>query len=550
MRDSLDAPLEIWEGLVLKAAKLIGVFLLLGAGSVTPAVAAKRVALVIGNSAYEHSTPLNNPKNDATAMAETLSRLGFEVTTGINLTDRTFGRTIAKFRKALPGAEVALFFYAGHGLQVHGRNFLIPVDAKIEDEDSLDFEAVRLRTVLTLMEREPRTNLVFLDACRDNPMARNLARNLGTRSTVVGRGFAREESGIGTMIAFATQPGNVALDGDVKHSPFTKALLKYIETPGQDIANLMRRVRLDVITETSSRQVPWNHSSLTAPFVFKEKPSEDPVTRAESTLWEAVQTSDNAKAYTKYLEQHPKGRFVSLARIKLEELKFREDRESERARREKEREELARVKSELAKEEERLAKAQAARKRQEEEERKRAAEERARLETERKTLAAAAKSEPVQVAKLSPSAQVAPEPQTGALLDPKEITLALQTELKRVGCDPGRPDGVWGRKGKAALTSFNSYAKLNLPTIAPSQAALTAVRSKSTRVCPAVPRRANTQPTSSASKKGAAKAAIDARQAATRGKCQNGNLAACDRGCRLGSERACYAAKRMRQKWR
>ena len=113
------------------------------------------------------------------------------------------------------------------------------------------------------MEREVKTNLVFLDACRDNPLARNLARSMGTRSMSVGRGLARVDSGIGTLIAFATEPGNVALDGVGNNSPFTTALLNHIETPGLDIAQLLRRVRRDVMSSTDERQVPWNNSSLT-----------------------------------------------------------------------------------------------------------------------------------------------------------------------------------------------------------------------------------------------------------------------------------------------
>ena len=192
-------------------------------GSTPETHAAKRVALVIGNSAYEHAPVLKNPKNDAEAMSAVLTKLGFEVVTGIDLTHVAFARTVGQFRKKLKGAKVGLFFYAGHGLQVYGQNYLAPVDAELKYEDALEFEAVTLKAILRLMEREARTNIVFLDSCRDNPLARNLARGMGTRSAAIGRGMARVETGIGTMIAFATQPGNVALDGDSDNSPFTRA---------------------------------------------------------------------------------------------------------------------------------------------------------------------------------------------------------------------------------------------------------------------------------------------------------------------------------------
>lgn len=243
------------------------VFCLILIGLIRPADA-RRVALVIGNSAYEYATPLANPKNDANALAAALERLGFEVVKGVDLKRSEFERTVRDFARTVRGADAALLFYAGHGLQVNGRNYLAPIDAKLSDEVDLEFEALRLETVLSQMEREVKTNLVFLDACRDNPLARNLARSMGTRSASVGRGLARVDSGIGTLIAFATEPGNVALDGDGNNSPFTSALLKHIETPGLDIAQMMRRVRRDVMKLTAERQVPWNNSSLTGDFYF------------------------------------------------------------------------------------------------------------------------------------------------------------------------------------------------------------------------------------------------------------------------------------------
>ena len=252
-------------------ARLAGFYLLVvvvASGWLTPAHAAKRVALVIGNSAYEQATPLNNAKNDADALAAVLERLGFDVIKGIDLNHSQFGGRVRKFARAIRGAKVALLFYAGHGLQVNGRNYLAPIDAKLSDEADLEFETVRLETILTQMERETRINLVFLDACRDNPLARNLARSMGTRSANVGRGLARVETGVGTLIAFATEPGNVALDGKGSNSPFTEALLKHIETPDLDIAKLMRRVRKEVLDTTAGKQVPWSNSSLTGDFVF------------------------------------------------------------------------------------------------------------------------------------------------------------------------------------------------------------------------------------------------------------------------------------------
>jgi tetratricopeptide (TPR) repeat protein len=227
-----------------------------------PTDSRRRVALVIGNGKYQFATPLPNPPNDASDIANALRKLGFDVVEGRDLDRPGMDNAIRQFSRKLDGADIALFFYAGHGLQVNGKNYLVPVDAKLERPGDLALDAVDIGNVLAQMEAEKRVNLIFLDACRDNPLARSLARSLGTRSSAVGQGLASIQSAIGTMIAYATQPDNVALDGEGRNSPFTTALLKHIVTPGLEIGTLMRRVRADVIAATREKQVPWDHSSL------------------------------------------------------------------------------------------------------------------------------------------------------------------------------------------------------------------------------------------------------------------------------------------------
>ncbi|NNE23286.1 MAG: hypothetical protein HKN11_11830 [Rhizobiales bacterium] len=423
---------------------------------VAAATAEKRVALVIGNSNYQNAPPLKNPLNDAEAVAKLLSRLGFDVVKGIDLTDRDFARTISTFAKRLDkGADAALFFYAGHGLQVKGKNYLVPVDAELASEASLDFETVRLQTILSLMERTRRTNLVFLDACRNNPMARNLARNMGTRSAAIGRGLARVETGVGTLIAYSTQPGNVALDGEGFHSPFAKALLKHTEQPGLEIEGLMRKVRQDVITETNGAQVPWNHSSLTRTFVFRPKaktaavssPKPVPVTPALPTtpqfdtraldlaFWTSIQNSSNIALFKEYLRQYPEGQFKVIANARIKTLTAQK-----------------------------AAKGAAS------------TPEPARAAEPEKA------PEPVKTARLQDE-PAEPEAKTP---DKRQLTLTLQRELKRVGCDPGVADGIWGRKGRLALSNFARYAKLNVPGSDPSEEIIDMVRSKKSRICPIV----------------------------------------------------------------
>lgn len=234
------------------------------------AIAEKRVALVIGNSSYQNAPELRNPKNDAADIAVALRELGFQVISGTDLDKPGMDRLIRNFAGALVGADVGLFFYAGHGLQVAGSNYLVPIEASVDSAAGIDFELVRLDLIQRQMERETRTNVLFLDACRNNPLARNLARALGTRSADVGRGLALAESGVGTLISFATQPGNVAMDGDGRNSPFTAALIKHIATPGKDLNGILIAVRNDVRTMTGGRQVPWENSALTGLFYFRE----------------------------------------------------------------------------------------------------------------------------------------------------------------------------------------------------------------------------------------------------------------------------------------
>jgi Caspase domain len=220
---------------------------------------------VIGNSAYQHAAVLDNPKNDASDMAAAAEKLGFKVIKGLDLDKSGMDRTIRQFAEALKGASVGMFFYAGHGLQVSGRNYLVPIDAQLKTAEALDFEMVGLDVVQRTMENASETNVLFVDACRDNPLSRNLARAMGTRSVAIGRGLVDQEAGSGTLISYSTQPGNVALDStESRNSPYAAALAKHITTQGKDLPSMLVLVRRDVMAATGNRQVPWEHSALTA----------------------------------------------------------------------------------------------------------------------------------------------------------------------------------------------------------------------------------------------------------------------------------------------
>ena len=248
---------------------VLALLLALATGTVSDA-AERRVALVVGNGAYVHTTPLSNPLNDARDMTEALKAAGFEVIEALDAAKSGFDSALRGFTDRLAGADVALFYYAGHGLQVGSQNYLVPTDARLERERDLDFEAVKLEFVLRQMEidRDGKTSIVVLDACRDNPLARNLARSMGTRSASVGRGLAAAATGLGTFIAYSTQPGNVALDGKGRNSPFTAALAKHVRVRGLNLNATMIEVRKDVVAATGGKQVPWDHSALTGDFYF------------------------------------------------------------------------------------------------------------------------------------------------------------------------------------------------------------------------------------------------------------------------------------------
>lgn len=243
-------------GLVMRSVVFtFAVFLALAAS--LPAFAAKRVALVIGNSNYRFLTPLQKSADDARAIADMLLKLGFEVTVATDVSYHTFQQNLQDFASSLEDAELSLFFYSGHAVQFNGRNHLLPVDARVRSELDLDFEAVPLNFILSVVESRPRTALYFFDASRNNPFA----EWAGSRRAISG-GLAPVQPGIGSMVSFATQPGNVAVEGDGPHSLYVQSLLKHLPIIGQEIERSMSRARSDVIQWSDGAQLPWEFSSL------------------------------------------------------------------------------------------------------------------------------------------------------------------------------------------------------------------------------------------------------------------------------------------------
>ncbi len=414
------------------------------------AIAEKRVALVIGNSAYQHAVQLANPKNDSSDMTAKLENLGFQVVSDQDLDLAGMRRTIRNFLEKIDGADMALFFYAGHGLQVNGNNYLIPVDAQLSGYNDLDFEALPMDLILSAMERSTKVNLVFLDACRDNPFAEKLSRSMGTRSGTVGRGLARLGSGVGSLISFATQPGNVAMDGAGRNSPFTTALLAHLGTPGQDITRDLIDVRRDVLAATQGKQVPWENSSLTGEVVLRPIGTDESKTEAvptqqstspdnavELAYWATIKDSTDKSFFEAYLQQFPMGAFAALARLKISTI------------------------------DKRIAEQQLAQP----------------LETER-AAESADETEATEVVRLEQPDPLAQSPAGNP--DSGELALATQTELARIGCLAGQADGKWGRGSRKALQDFADRQGLKLASLEPTDRILKTLKSVGGRVCPLV----------------------------------------------------------------
>jgi hypothetical protein len=239
----------------------------MGLAGASMAAASGKAALVIGNAAYRNVPPLANPVNDADDMAASLGRIGYSVTLVRDGDLGAMNEGLRTFLHDADHADAALIFYSGHGLQVNGRNYLVPISAKVADELDLDTQAISLDKILDFVDGSgAKVKIVILDSCRDNPLARSLVRGGGTR------GLARIDldaaSARGTLIAFSTSPGAVAQDGSGRNSPFTKALLAHVETPNLDIREMIGQVRADVDAATSGAQTPWVNEAIIGSFAM------------------------------------------------------------------------------------------------------------------------------------------------------------------------------------------------------------------------------------------------------------------------------------------
>ncbi len=291
-----------------------------------PTIAQSRVALVVGNGDYIGQPRLPNPPHDAEDISTALEGLGFKVISGTNLNKAGFDAKLHEFSRVTTGADVALFFYSGHGMQIDGINYLVPVDAPSAKED-LQFQTVTLDFVQKLLE-SAKTKVIMLDACRNNPFAAALGESLGTRAVNANAGLAMTTApDLGYFIAFATQPGHVASDGAGRNSPFTTALKAHIGSPGLSVSDLMIVVRNDVAQATGGQQIPWDHSALSERFYFKDGEGSGTSVAEASTksseaaeAWGWVRDTSNPEALRQFIAAYPDSPFVSQANVKLASL--------------------------------------------------------------------------------------------------------------------------------------------------------------------------------------------------------------------------------------
>jgi uncharacterized caspase-like protein len=521
---------------------LIGCLLCLSTG---PALAEKRVALVIGMSKYQQVPRLTNPARDADAVAGLFKQAGFDT---IN-NQRDLGivdlrRAIREFSETARDADIAVVYYAGHGIEVDGVNYLVPADAKLASDFDIEDETVSLDRVLKGLEGTKRLRLVILDACRDNPFANTMKRSLASRS--VGRGLAKVEPTMSdTLIAFAAKAGAVASDGEGNNSPFAAALVKHIAEPGLDLRLAFGRVRDEVLKTTGNRQEPFVYGSLggqTMSLVPAAAKPADPEAEARIDYELAAQVGTK-EAWDSFLLSHPTGLYANLARAQnskltaaqqsrtkaddarrdaeeqaaakaaelrkqLEEQSQRQTAEakqklSEQAKKDLEEArrqvaEQARKELDEAKKQVELAQKQAETARQQVEEAKRQAIADAQRQVEQAKVEQAkveqAKAEQAQrastdatdkLASLAPD-QTPPKPPPSPQIDQTDINRLLQAHLKRVGCNLGNVDGTWDDSSRKALDLFNKNAHTGFDVKVASLDALDTVRGKTDRVCPLV----------------------------------------------------------------
>ena len=428
--------------------------------AMSQAQAEKRVALVIGNSAYQNASKLANPGNDASAMADLFRRAGFDVVEARqDLGNLEFKRVAREFTAVARDADVAVMYFAGHGIEVNGTNYLIPTDARLATDFDVEDEALSLDRLVRALEPARRLRLIILDACRDNPFIQGMQRSVASRA--VASGLAKVEPATSdTLVAFAAKAGSTADDGRGANSPFTAALLKHLTVPGRDVRIALGYARDDVIKATGNRQEPFVYGSLGGATVAlvpepKREIAVQPASSAQQPSlvgpsrgdprrdYEFAERVGTKAAWDSFLSVHNSGFYADLARAQRDKLA---------------------VRSELQK-----------------------------FEPQRSESAilpvppvAPVPSAPEEKIAVMPPPEENDKRDANTKPDMRVLTRDLQAELKRVGCDPGALDGNWSRKSVQALAQFNRRAGVKLDIKVATLGALDAVKGHEGRICPLI----------------------------------------------------------------
>jgi len=479
------------------------------------------VALVLGNAAYQNVAKLPNPVNDGAVIAATLRNAGFDIVESRqDLPAAETRRTLRDFADRARDADIAVVYYAGHGIEVDGANYLIPVDAKLERDTDVYDEALSLDRVLLAIEPAKKLRLVILDACRDNPFSKNMKRTVASRA--IGQGLAKVEPNSPNMlIAYSAKAGSTAADGDGNNSPFTVALSRHLTTPGLDVRRAFGFVRDDVLKTTGNRQEPFVYGSLggeDVPLVpAPAKSTAAPTAPAASPQAEARRDYElalqigNKSAMNAFLAQYPDGFYASLARLQLEKFVAEETRiaATEKARlAEQERARLAAEGAQKAQqaradadakaaEQARIAAEKAKQIAQDQataaEQKRAAAEAQGTAQVPEKVAAVAASTDAGRGSSTAERPQGEKQGEKGPNLaalpagaPQVDITRAVQSELRRVGCLTASTDGQWNAASQRSMALFNRHAGTKLDVKLASLDALDAIKLKSSRVCPLV----------------------------------------------------------------
>ncbi|GAB9246548.1 caspase family protein [Bradyrhizobium diazoefficiens] len=493
----------------------------------SPALAEKRVALVMGNSAYKNTLRLTNPVNDAALIGDMFKKAGFDavdVKTDLNASEMR--RALREFAGRVRDADMAVIYYAGHGIELDGTNYLIPTDAALETDADVYDEALPIDRVLVSIEPAKQLRLVILDACRDNPFAKTMKRTVASRA--IGRGLAKvEPTSPNTMIAFAAKAGSTASDGDSRNSPFATALADHLPKPGLDLRKAFGFVRDDVLRSTANKQEPFVYGSLGGddmPLVPAKPAATGPQANPQSELrrdYELALQLGTRDGWEAFLAQYPEGFYANLAKGQLNKIGAEETRAAAEQKARTAEQEKARLIAERAQkaEQEKAAAAAkaaeeariAAEKKKEIEQARAEAAERERKVAEAAAAKALAEKQAAEKVKAELAAKQAAEkaeqaarpaadrqmpeaeqklatlsPAPTSTLSAADLTKSVQSELRRVGCLSGAAEGDWSATSQRSLALFNKYAGTQFDAKLASVDALDALKAKPGRVCPLV----------------------------------------------------------------